>query len=65
MVKKGKGVCFVIILECIECCSNFDKCFNGVNCYIMMKNCCNIIVWLELKKFCIYCNKYIIYKEIK
>jgi large subunit ribosomal protein L33 len=60
-----KGVRIIITLECTECRSNTEKRSNGVSRYTTMKNRRNTTARLELSKFCRYCNKHVVHKEIK
>lgn len=62
---KNKGSRILITLECTECRFNKNKRSNGVSRYISQKNRRNNPVRLELKKYCRYCNKSLIHKEIK
>ena len=63
---KNKGVRILITLECSECRSNTNsKRSNGVSRYLTQKNRRNTPNQLELKKYCSYCNKSTIHKEIK
>lgn len=62
---KTKGTRITIILECTECRSNNNKRSQGISRYITQKNRRNNIERIELNKYCKYCNKHIIHKEIK
>ena len=62
---KTKGLRVIITLECTECRINTEKRSNGVSRYTSMKNRRNTANRLEIKKFCKYCNKHTIHKEIK
>lgn len=62
---KNKGARILITLECTECRSNLDKRSPGVWRYTTEKNRRNNPQRLELKKYCPYCNKIAIQKEIK
>jgi large subunit ribosomal protein L33 len=62
---KNKGVRIIITLECTECRTNTNKRSNGVSRYTTMKNRRNTTSRLEIKKFCPYCNKHTVHKEIK
>lgn len=62
---KNKGTRILITLECIECRSNLDKRSSGVSRYLTTKNRRNTPERLELKKYCAFCNKANIHKEIK
>jgi large subunit ribosomal protein L33 len=64
-VAKGKDVRLVITLECTECRTNTDKRSPGVSRYTTQKNRRNTTARLELKKFCPYCNKHTVHREIK
>jgi large subunit ribosomal protein L33 len=61
---KNKDIRVTVTLECINCTRN-DKKKLGVSRYITQKNRRNTPIRLELKKFCSYCNKHTIHKEIK
>lgn len=50
------NVCVNIILVCIEC---------GDCNYIIIKNKCNNFECIEMKKYCLRLNKYMLYCEIK
>ena len=62
---KNKGTRILITLECIECRSNLSKRSTGVSRYLTQKNRRNTPKRLELKKYCAFCNKSKIHKEIK
>nr|YP_009116169.1 ribosomal protein L33 [Orthotrichum rogeri]YP_009136229.1 ribosomal protein L33 [Orthotrichum obtusifolium]YP_009629003.1 ribosomal protein L33 [Lewinskya incana]YP_009645920.1 ribosomal protein L33 [Stoneobryum bunyaense]YP_009646002.1 ribosomal protein L33 [Ulota bruchii]YP_010188914.1 ribosomal protein L33 [Orthotrichum stellatum]YP_010189075.1 ribosomal protein L33 [Ulota hutchinsiae]AJD22483.1 ribosomal protein L33 [Orthotrichum rogeri]AKC99481.1 ribosomal protein L33 [Orthotrichum len=62
---KNKDVRVTITLECINCAQNNEKKKLGVSRYTTQKNRRNTPIRLELKKFCYYCNKHTIHKEIK
>lgn len=62
---KSKDTRLIITLECTECRHNENKRSNGVSRYTTMKNRKNTPNRLEIKKFCKYCNKHTIHKEIK
>jgi large subunit ribosomal protein L33 len=62
---KSKGTRLVITVECTECYLNKIKRSKGVSRYSTMKNKKNTPERIELKKFCSYCNKHTIHKEIK
>ena len=62
---KSKGTRILITLECTECRSNLNKRSASVSRYSTQKNRRNNPERLELKKFCSYCNKSTIHKEIK
>ena len=62
---KSKGTRIVITLECTECRSNTNKKIEGVSRYTSQKNRRNNPERLELKKYCRYCNKSTLHKEIK
>lgn len=62
MVKKSKGNCIQVIFECIE----YKKLgLLGIFCYVMEKNCKNILDCLEFKKFNFIMKCVILYCEIK
>jgi len=60
----NKDIRVTITLECINCIRNEKKKL-GVSRYTTQKNRRNTPIRLELKKFCSYCNKHTIHKEIK
>ena len=62
---KNKGSRLLITLECIECRSNLNKRSPGVSRYSTKKNRRNNPERLNLKKYCVYCNKSTVHKEIK
>nr|YP_009669091.1 ribosomal protein L33 [Guaiacum angustifolium]QCW94089.1 ribosomal protein L33 [Guaiacum angustifolium] len=63
---KGKDIRITIILECTECArKNVDKKSKGISRYITQKNRHNTPNRLELRKFCSYCFKYTIHREIQ
>jgi large subunit ribosomal protein L33 len=62
---KTKGVRIVITLECTECRQNEQKRSSGVSRYLSSKNRRNTPQKLEISKYCRYCNKHTIHKEIK
>jgi large subunit ribosomal protein L33 len=62
---KAKGSRLIITLECVKCRDNENKRSNGVSRYSTTKNRKNTSDRIELKKFCRYCNKHQIHKEIK
>lgn len=62
---KNKGPRILITLECIKCKENSNLRTYGISRYITSKNKRNTIQKLELYKYCKYCNKHIIHKEIK
>jgi large subunit ribosomal protein L33 len=62
---KSKGTRILITLECTECRSNLNKRSLGVSRYSTQKNRRNNPERLEFKKYCPYCNKATIHKEIK
>ena len=62
---KNKGIRLLVTLECTECRSNFNKRAPGVSRYSTQKNRRNNPERLELKKYCSYCNKPTVHKEIK
>ena len=67
---KSKGSRIVITLEC-ECRNEqkndikTTKRSNGISRYTTCKNKRNTPNRLEIKKFCTYCNRHKIFKEIK
>jgi large subunit ribosomal protein L33 len=62
---KNKGPRIMITLECTECRQNMSQRTPGVSRYQSSKNRRNTTDKLELAKFCRYCNKHTIHKEIK
>jgi len=62
---KNKGPRIVITLECSECRKNEVKRSPGVSRYLSSKNRRNTPEKLELLKYCRYCNKRTVHKEIK
>ena len=62
---KNKGTRILITLECTQCRSSLNKRSTGVSRYSTQKNRRNNPERLELKKYCSYCNKTTIHKEIK
>jgi large subunit ribosomal protein L33 len=65
---KSKGPRIVITLECVECRKNenrLNKRAEGVSRYLTSKNRRNTPQKLEISKYCRYCNKHTIHKEIK
>lgn len=62
---KSKGTRILITLECTQCRSNAIKRAAGVSRYLTQKNRRNNPGRLELKKYCSYCNKPTLHREIK
>lgn len=62
---KSKGPRLSITLECTECRNNQEKRSMGVSRYLTSKNRRNTSEKLELSKFCRFCNKHTIHREIK
>nr|YP_010499529.1 ribosomal protein L33 [Balanites aegyptiaca]UWT58828.1 ribosomal protein L33 [Balanites aegyptiaca] len=63
---KGKDVRVRVILECTGCTpKDFNKKSTGISKYITQKNRHNTPNRLELRKFCPYCSKHMIHREIK
>ena len=62
---KSKGPRIMITLECTECRENKQKRTPGVSRYLSSKNRRNTPDKLEISKYCPYCNKHTIHKEIK
>lgn len=62
---KSKGTRLIITIECTECRKFEKKRSNGVSRYTTKKNRKNTPERIELKKFCPFCNKHQIHKEIK
>jgi len=64
-MKKKKSPRIFIYLECSTCKNNVNKRQQGISKYITMKNRYNTPLKLELNKYCGYCNKHTLHKEIK
>lgn len=62
---KNKGPRITITLECSECRKSEIKRSNGVSRYLTTKNRRNTPDKLQILKYCRYCNKHTIHKEIK
>nr|YP_010291041.1 ribosomal protein L33 [Juncus bufonius]ULQ66631.1 ribosomal protein L33 [Juncus bufonius] len=63
---KAKDVRVRVILECTSCVrKRINKESSGISRYTSQKNRYNTPNELELKKFCCYCNKHTIHREIK
>nr|YP_010866701.1 ribosomal protein L33 [Ecbolium viride]UQK93116.1 ribosomal protein L33 [Ecbolium viride] len=63
---KRKDARVTVILECNGCIRNdFKKVSPGISRYITQKNRHNRPSQLELRKFCPYCYKHTIHREIK
>ena len=62
---KSKGLRIMITLECTECRENKDQRTPGVSRYQTSKNRRNTPDKLEISKYCRYCNKQTLHKEIK
>ena len=62
---RGKKTRILIILECTECFSNLNQRSSGISRYLTKKNRYNTPERLKLSKYCKYCNKITIHKEIK
>ena len=62
---KNKGPRIMITLECTECRKNENQRTLGVSRYQSSKNRRNTPDKLEISKFCRYCNKHTLHKEIK
>ena len=62
---KSKGPRIMITLECTECRENKDQRTLGVSRYQTSKNRRNTPDKLEISKYCRYCNKQTLHKEIK
>nr|YP_010291633.1 ribosomal protein L33 [Scleria parvula]ULQ67640.1 ribosomal protein L33 [Scleria parvula] len=63
---KKKDIRVRVFLECISCVQKSgNKKLPGISRYITQKNRFNTPNLLELQKFCRYCNKHTIHKEIK
>lgn len=64
-MKKIKKTRILIKLECINCKHNLLKSKLGISRYITTKNRHTISKKLELMKYCKFCNKHYLHKEIK
>lgn len=64
-MSKSKESRIFIILECNECRSNINKQLSGVGRYLVSKNRKNTPEKLMLNKYCKYCNRHTLHKEIK
>jgi large subunit ribosomal protein L33 len=62
---KNKGPRIAVTLECTECRQNNMQRSPGVSRYLTSKNRRNTPDKLEISKYCRYCNKHTIHKEIK
>ena len=62
---KNKGPRMIITLECGDCRTNQAQRTSGVSRYHTSKNRRNTIKKLEISKYCRYCNKHTVHKEIK
>nr|NP_043202.1 ribosomal protein L33 [Cyanophora paradoxa]P15769.1 RecName: Full=Large ribosomal subunit protein bL33c; AltName: Full=50S ribosomal protein L33, cyanelle [Cyanophora paradoxa]AAA81233.1 ribosomal protein L33 [Cyanophora paradoxa]AIU44605.1 ribosomal protein L33 [Cyanophora paradoxa]CAA35534.1 L33 ribosomal protein [Cyanophora paradoxa] len=62
---RAKGVRILVTLECTECRSNGERLGGGVSRYATKKNRRNTPNRLELNKFCPYCKKHVLHREIK
>jgi len=62
---KNKGPRIIITLECTECRQNTEKRSSGVSRYLTSKNRRNNAEKFQISKYCKYCNKHTIHKEIK
>lgn len=62
---KSKGPRALITLECIECRINAEKRHSGVSRYLSSKNRRTSPEKLELSKYCSFCKKHTLHKEIK
>lgn len=62
---KNKKTRVFITLECSECRENKEKRSPGVSRYLSSKNRRNTPKKLEILKYCPYCNKHTLHKEIK
>jgi large subunit ribosomal protein L33 len=66
-MKKNKGPRIFITLECLKC-RDINNDFirkKGVSRYLTSKNRRNLLEKLSLMKYCCFCNKHTIHKEIK
>nr|YP_008474584.1 ribosomal protein L33 [Marsilea crenata]AGI51524.1 ribosomal protein L33 [Marsilea crenata] len=65
-MSKNKDARVTISLECTSCVQKeTGERSTGVSRYTTRKNRRNTPTRLELKKYCIYCNKHTIHKEYK
>nr|BBC77433.1 ribosomal protein L33 [Nitzschia sp. PL3-2] len=64
-MQKKKKIRVLITLECNECSSNNIKRKKGISRYITEKSKRNTPERLNLKKYCKFCNRITLHKEIK
>nr|BBC77644.1 ribosomal protein L33 [Nitzschia sp. NIES-3576] len=64
-MEKKKKARILVTLECKECNSESIKRSKGISRYITKKNKQNTPEQLILKKYCKFCNKITVHKEIK
>nr|YP_005352973.1 ribosomal protein L33 [Mankyua chejuensis]ADZ48005.1 ribosomal protein L33 [Mankyua chejuensis]AJJ48635.1 ribosomal protein L33 [Mankyua chejuensis] len=63
---KSRDARVTITLECTGCSQdNNNRRLSGISRYTTQKNRRNTPMRLELKKFCPFCHKHIIHKELK
>nr|AYC21338.1 50S ribosomal protein L33 [Aphyllon uniflorum var. occidentale] len=63
---KRKDSRIAVILECISCIKNgVKKVQTGISRYITQKSRHNTPNRLELRKYCSYCYKHVIHRELK
>uniref|UniRef100_A0AAT9USY8 Large ribosomal subunit protein bL33c n=1 Tax=Pallavicinia longispina TaxID=280536 RepID=A0AAT9USY8_9MARC len=62
---RSKEVRVTINLECTDCTRTNREFNQGISRYTTQKNRRNTPIRLELKKFCCYCGRHTIHKEIK
>jgi len=65
MTKKTKGPRVLITLECTNCTKELNKRKAGISRYSSTKNRRTTPERIELSKYCCFCNKHTIHKEIK
>ena len=65
IMAKTKKIRIILKLECIECRNLKSKIRKPIYRYTTTKNRKNTPERIELKKFCRYCNKHQLHKEIK
>jgi large subunit ribosomal protein L33 len=64
-MNKNKNSRIFFFLECSECLTNQFKRSKGVSRYLTSKNRRTTTNKLELKKYCRFCNKHTLHKELK
>ncbi len=64
-MSKTKSSRIFITIECTDCRKSTTKRSSGVSRYLTSKNRRTTTEKIELKKYCKYCNKHTLHKEIK